>query len=120
MYAVKPALEGPQDHLKEMVAKLQRRRDLTWKRLNAIPRITCTRPEAAFYCFPKLDIEEPDLDWLAGLIRTTGVVAVHGSGFGQKPGTKHIRIVFLPPEDILDRAFTHIENYMKRTVGAVP
>ncbi|HDS30806.1 MAG TPA: aminotransferase class I/II-fold pyridoxal phosphate-dependent enzyme [Firmicutes bacterium] len=117
MFAIKPALEGPQDHLKEMVEKLQRRRDITWERLNAIPRISCTKPEAAFYCFPKLDIEESDFDWLVGLIRTTGVVAVHGSGFGQKPGTKHIRIVFLPPEDILDRAFTHIENYMKKTAG---
>ena len=118
MYAIQPALEGPQDHLKEMIVKLQRRRDITWERLNAIPGITCTKPQAAFYCFPKLDIEESDLDFLSGLIRTTGVVAVHGSGFGQKPGTKHIRIVFLPPEDILERAFTHLEKYMKKSVGA--
>ena len=42
------------------------------------------------------------------------MVAVHGSGFGQKPGTKHIRVVFLPPEDVLRRAYSGILEHLKR------
>ncbi len=44
----------------------------------------------------------------------TGVVIVPGSGFGQKPGTNHFRIVILPPEEILEKAFTHIRNFLEK------
>jgi len=37
------------------------------------------------------------------LIRQKHVMVVHGSGFGQKPGTQHFRIVFLPDEKTLTR-----------------
>jgi len=46
------------------------------------------------------------------VIRETGGVVVHGSGFGQKPGTRHFRVVFLPPEDILEKAYSQIEAFM--------
>jgi alanine-synthesizing transaminase len=117
-YAIRPALEGPQDHLDEMIKKLRRRRDITFERLNAIEGITCTKPTAAFYAFPRLHIEEPDKEFLVGLIRETGVVCVHGDGFGQRPGTRHLRIVFLPQEEILEKAFTQLEWYMKNRVQA--
>jgi len=41
------------------------------------------------------------------------VLVVHGSGFGQKPGTKHMRIVFLPPEDVLEAAYGKIGEFMR-------
>jgi alanine-synthesizing transaminase len=117
-WAVQPALEGPQDHLAEMITKLRKRRDITYERLNAIPNITCAKPTSAFYAFPRLHIDEPDKEFLIGLIRETGVVCVHGSGFGQKPGTKHLRIVFLPQEEVLEKAFSKLEWYMKNRVPA--
>jgi alanine-synthesizing transaminase len=116
-YGIQPALEGPQDHLDEVKAKLRRRRDITTERLNAIPNISCVRPGAAFYAFPRLHIEEPDSEFVPALIRETGVVVVHGDGFGQLPGTRHMRIVFLPPEDVLERAFERIAEFMSRRVG---
>jgi alanine-synthesizing transaminase len=41
------------------------------------------------------------------------VLVVHGSGFGQAPGTKHIRIVFLPDEATLERAYSAIAAFMR-------
>ncbi len=113
-YAVRPALEGSQEHIAEVKAKLRRRRDLTYERLNAIPNISCVKPTAAFYAFPRLHIEESDLEFVRDLIRETGVVTVHGDGFGQRPGTRHMRVVFLAPEEYLEKAFARIEEFMKK------
>ena len=48
---------------------------------------------------------------LANLIKETGVVIVPGSGFGQVPGTKHFRVVFLPNEQILEKAYKAIGEF---------
>ena len=111
-FGIEAALGENQEHLKEVLAKLRRRRDITTDRLNAIPGISCVRAEGAFYAFPRLHIEEPDELFVAELIRDTGVVVVHGSGFGQVPGTRHFRVVFLPTEDVLEKAFSQIERFM--------
>lgn len=100
-YAIQPALEGPQTHLIEMMQKLTRRRDIVTQGLNAIPGISCVKPRGAFYAFPKLDLGVPDLEFVKRVLQETGVVLVHGSGFAQKPGTEHFRVVFLPPDDVL-------------------
>ncbi len=107
-YAIRPALEGTQAHLGPMMERMGRQRDLLVERLNAIPGVSCVKPGGAFYAFPKLDISIPDEDFCARLIRESGVVVVHGSGFGQRPGTKHCRIVYLPDEQTLDKACGHI------------
>jgi len=107
-YAIPAALDGDHSFLEPVLAKLRRRRDLTVDRLNAIDGISCVRPQAAFYAFPRLDIGVDDETFVKRLIEETGTVVVHGSGFGQRPGTQHFRVVFLPPEDVLDRAFDGI------------
>ncbi len=111
-YAIQPALEGDQSHIDEMIKKLTKRRDLTVERMNAIEGVTCVKPGGAFYAFPQLHIEGDDEEWVKGLIQNHGVVVVPGSGFGQAPGTKHFRIVYLPTEDVLEKAYTAIEQYM--------
>lgn len=110
-YGIKPCLEGNQDHLVEAMKKLSRRRDLTVEMLNAIPGISCVKPEGAFYAFPKLEMKQPDNHFVAELIKETGVVVVPGSGFGQVPGTKHFRVVFLPNEQILEKAYKAIGSF---------
>jgi alanine-synthesizing transaminase len=45
------------------------------------------------------------------------VLAVHGSGFGQKPGTRHIRIVFLPPEHVLSAAYAAMTDFIQQRYG---
>jgi alanine-synthesizing transaminase len=112
-YAIKPALEGPQDHLIEVNNKLRSRRDLTVKTLNAIPRVSCVSPKGAFYAFPRIEIPEGDDVFVKELLLKKHVLVVHGSGFGQKQGTKHFRIVFLPKEETLASAYQSIADFMK-------
>lgn len=110
--AIKPALEGPQDHLKEVQAKLKARRDITMEWVNSDPRVTCVKPEGAFYAFPKIHIPEDDFEFVKKLLREKAVLVVHGSGFGQKPGTRHFRAVFLPQNDVLRNAYRAISEFM--------
>lgn len=111
--AIPAALNGSHLFLNEVIEKLQRRRDLSVEKLSSIPGITLVKPAGAFYSFPRLHIDGEDEDWVKGLIRSTGVVVVHGSGFGEKPDTKHFRFVFLPDEKTLEMAFTLIDQYQR-------
>lgn len=118
-FAIRPALEADQGHIPPMIEKLRRRRDLIDSLLNSIPGISCVRPQAAFYAFPRLEIAETDHEFVTDLIRETGVVVVPGSGFGQQPGTNHFRMVFLPPEETLRQALHSIGAFAKsrRSLG---
>jgi len=112
-YSIKPALEGPQDHLIEVKRKLRSRRDLTQKWCESTPRVSCVAPRGAFYAYPRIDIPESDEIFVKELIRQKHVMVVHGSGFGQKPGTQHFRIVFLPDEQTLKMAYAGIAEFMR-------
>jgi alanine-synthesizing transaminase len=116
-YAIKPALEGPQDHLIEVCRKLRSRRDLTVKWANSTPRLSCVAPRGAFYAFPRLDIPETDDVFVKELCLQRHVLVVHGSGFGQKPGTQHFRIVFLPDEQTLAKAYPGIGEFISQRYG---
>jgi len=111
-YAINAALEGPQDHLVEVTKKLRSRRDLTIQWCKATPRVSCVSPRGAFYAFPRLEIPDSDEQFVKELLQTKHVLAVHGSGFGQKAGTKHFRIVFLPDEQTLQAAYRGIGEFM--------
>ncbi len=116
-YAIKAALEGPQDHLIEVRRKLRSRRDLTQKWCESTPRVRCVKPRGAFYAFPRIDVPESDEVFVKELIRQKHVMVVHGSGFGQKPGTQHFRIVFLPDEQTLTKAYAGIAEFMHERYG---
>jgi len=111
-YAIKAALEGPQEHLIEVRKKLRSRRDLTVQWCNSTPRVSCVSPRGAFYAYPRIDIPEGDDVFVKELILQKHVMVVHGSGFGQKPGTKHFRIVFLPDEKTLSKAYAAIGDFI--------
>lgn len=113
-WAIPAALEGPQSHLTDMVNRLEKRAETVVSRLNALDGFHCVRPTGAFYAFPTIRCRGTDKDFVMNLIRETGVVTVPGSGFGQKPGTKHIRVVFLPPEESLEKAMDFIERFAKK------
>ncbi len=112
-YAVRPALEGPEEHLAEMIRKLRQRRELTMRWCEATPRVSSVKPRGAFYVFPRLDIPESDEDFVKQLLAEKQVLAVHGSGFGEAPGTRHIRLVFLPDERTLSRAYESISAFIR-------
>jgi alanine-synthesizing transaminase len=119
-WCVQPALEGDQSHLDDMMSRITSRTELVLDRLREIPGFHCVPPKGAFYVFPSIDCRGSDWDFATGLLEETGVVTVPGSGFGQRPGTKHIRIVTLPPEETLSKAMDLIDGYVRRAaeVGA--
>ena len=112
------ALNGPQDHIKEYVAKLKQRGDYAWKRLNEIEGLSCAKPEGAFYVFPKIHEVgsrwKTDMDFVLHLLKETGVLTVNGSGFDTIYGSGYFRVVFLPPTEMLEEAFNEIERFMKK------
>jgi aspartate/methionine/tyrosine aminotransferase len=112
------ALNGPQDHIKGVVEKLRERRDYAWKRLNEIEGLSSTKPQGAFYIFPKIHGVgtrwKTDLDFVIELLRETGVLIVNGSGFDPVYGAGHARLVFLPPLETLEFAFNELERFMKK------
>jgi alanine-synthesizing transaminase len=110
-YGIAPCLQGDQSHLDIALQKLTSRRNLTVEMMNSIPGISCVPPEGAFYAFPRLNKVANDAHFVAELLRETGVVVVPGNGFGEVPGTSHFRIVFLPPENILEKAYKAIREF---------
>jgi alanine-synthesizing transaminase len=111
-YAIPVALDGKQEHLKDVISRLERRRKITMDLLATIDGINLVQPEGAFYAFPSIDVED-DTHFCSKLLQETGVVLVPGTGFGQKPGSHHFRIVILPPENVLEDAFKIIANFYK-------
>jgi alanine-synthesizing transaminase len=108
------ALRGPQTHIPRMVDKLRVRRDYVVKRLNAMG-MQCRVPRGAFYVFPKVNLGKrwkDDKQFVIDLLNSTGVLTVHGSGFGSTYGSGHFRIVYLAPEEILETAMDKLERFM--------
>ena len=68
--------------------KLSRRADITIDWAKRTPRVKLVAPKGAFYAHPTLDIPEEDLTFVTDLLKQKHVLVVHGSGFGEKPGTK--------------------------------
>ncbi len=112
------ALNGPQTHIPKMVEKLRRRRDYAWNRLNQIDGVSCKKPKGAFYVFPKIlgvgTRWKTDFDFVLDLLEKTGVLFVHGSGFCDVYGVGHVRGVFLPPVEVLEKAFDDLEKFMQQ------
>jgi alanine-synthesizing transaminase len=122
-FAIQTALGGHQS-INELVGpggRLLRQRDLAHKLLTAIPGVTCVKPKAALYMFPKLDpVMYPikdDQEFIHELLTEQKVLLVQGTGFNWvKPD--HFRVVFLPNSDDLTEAIgriaTFLEGYRKR------
>ena len=122
-FAIQTALGGYQsiDDLVAPSGRLAKQRDLAYKLLTAIPGVTCVKPKAALYLFPRFDPKiypiEDDQQFILELLEEEKVLVVQGSGFNW-PHPDHIRVVFLPIADDLTEAIGRIarflESYRKR------
>jgi alanine-synthesizing transaminase len=79
--------------------------------------MSCVPPRGAFYAFPRINIPEGDDVFVKELLLEKHILVVHGSGFGQRPGSKHIRIVFLPQEEVLKKAYSEIRDFVVKRYG---
>jgi alanine-synthesizing transaminase len=102
-YAVAEALAGDRSHQPMFRAELKARATLTTRSLNAISGVSCVTPTAGFYAMPQVTLPpgRTDEDYVLSLLRTTGVLCVHGSGFGLPPEDGFVRVVFLAAPDEL-------------------
>ena len=116
-WAIQTALGGHQS-INELVGeggRLRRQRDLAYELITAIPGVTCVKPTAALYMFPRLDpaiypIKDDQLFFLE-LLQETRVMLVQGTGFNW-PAPDHFRIVFLPHEDDLREAIARVAKFL--------
>ena len=94
-------------------AALRERAELTTARLNAIDGMSCVAPTAAFYAVPQVTLppNKTDEDYVLGLLRSTGVLCVHGSGFGLPPGGGFMRVVFLANPQELNEIYDLIDSF---------
>jgi len=115
-HAALESLRGPQDYISNFVSEIKKHRDLVVKRLNEIPGLSCPNPKGSFYAFPKIEDNKfrSDKEFVTKLLESKGVLTVHGSGFGEKYGSGHFRLVYLPSLDILDSAMNKIEEFVSQ------
>jgi len=115
---IQTALGGYQT-IKDLVSeggRLRRQRDLAYELITAIPGVTCNKPSAAMYMFPRLDPEmypiKDDQEFIHELLTETKVLLVQGTGFNWIDNN-HFRIVFLPHEDDLREAISRIAKFLE-------
>jgi alanine-synthesizing transaminase len=106
-HAIPAALTGDRSHQSAFRAALRERATVTTEALHAMPGVTCVPPRAAFYVMPKIALPagRTDEDYVLSLLRATGLLCVHGSGFGMRPDEGYLRIVFLAAPDELREIF---------------
>ena len=116
-YAIQTALGGYQsiDDLVVPTGRLGRQRDLAYDLLTAIPGVTCHKPQAAMYLFPRLDPKRypitNDQHFILELLLEEKVLVVQGGGFNW-PSPDHLRLVFLPNTDDLTEALGRIARFL--------
>jgi alanine-synthesizing transaminase len=118
-YAIQTALGGYQS-INDLVAeggRMRRQRDLAHQLITAIPGVTCVKPKAALYMFPRLDPTvypiEDDRQFILELLEDQRVLLVQGTGFNW-PHPDHFRLVFLPHEDDLREAIGRIARFLEQ------
>ena len=114
-HAALESITGPQNYVSEFVSELKKHRDFVVKRLNSMNNLSCPTPKGAFYAFPKIENNKfnSDKDFVLELLKQKGVLTVHGSGFGEKYGNGHFRVVFLPNMEILESSMNKIEDFVR-------
>jgi alanine-synthesizing transaminase len=118
-YAIQTALGGYQS-INDLVGeggRLRRQRDLAYELITQIPGVTCVKPSAALYMFPRLDPKiypiVDDREFFLELLQETRVMLVQGTGFNWHT-PDHFRIVFLPHEDDLREAIGRISRFLEQ------
>ena len=117
-YGIQTALGGYQsiDDLVAPGGRMCRQRDLAHQLITAIPGVSCVKPKATLYMFPRLDPEmypiKNDQDFIADLLREERVLLVQGTGFNW-PKPDHFRLVFLSHEDELREAVSRLARFLE-------
>jgi alanine-synthesizing transaminase len=116
-HAVQAALSGVQsiDALIAPSGRLHEQRDAAWEGLEAIPGVSCVKPQGALYAFPRFDPEVHDIrddqKLVLDFLMAEHVLLVPGTGFNW-PTPDHVRIVTLPESRVLTEAIERLGNFL--------
>jgi alanine-synthesizing transaminase len=117
-HAIQTALGGHQS-ISELIlpgGRLSEQRDVAYELLNAIPGVSCVKPQGAFYCFPRLDPDvypiKDDEQFVIDLLRSKKILVTHGTGFNW-PDPDHFRLVTLPNVEELEDAIGRIASFLE-------
>ncbi|KAF6170267.1 hypothetical protein GIB67_013242 [Kingdonia uniflora] len=106
-----------------ILSSMARRAKMLEDAFNSLEGVTCNKAEGAMYLFPRLHLPKkaievaeaaktaPDAFYARRLLEATGIVVVPGSGFGQVPGTWHIRCTILPPEEKIPAVISRLTAF---------
>jgi alanine-synthesizing transaminase len=117
-YAIAPALGGRQDiaDLLQPGGRLRDQRDHAWRRITQIPGVSCVKPAAALYLFPRLDPDvhkiRDDEQLVIDLLEQQHLLLSHGTGFNL-PTPDHLRLVFLAAVEVLDEAIGRLGRFLE-------
>lgn len=117
-YAIQTSLGGYQsiNDLVKPGGKLARQRDLAYDLMTSMPGVSCVKPKAALYLFPKLDPKiypiKDDQKFILEMLEAEKVLVVQGTGFNW-PHPDHFRVVFLPNTDDLTDAMGRIARFLE-------
>jgi alanine-synthesizing transaminase len=122
MLAVQTALGGYQS-IEDLIlpgGRLKEQRDLAYELITAIPGVSCVKPMAAMYLFPRLDPDmypiEDDQQLVLKLLKEEHMLLVQGTAFNWAD-KQHFRIVFLPDRDQLIEAIGRFSRFLERLRG---
>jgi alanine-synthesizing transaminase len=117
-HAIQTALGGYQsiNELTVPGGRLYDQMDSAWRLINEIPGVSCVRPKAAMYLFPKLDPQVypilNDEKMVLDLLQQHKVLVVQGTGFNMTD-SQHFRVVFLPRQDELEDAIQRLADFLR-------
>ncbi|KAB8315445.1 pyridoxal phosphate-dependent aminotransferase [Tolypothrix campylonemoides VB511288] len=113
-YGAIAALEGSQDCVEEMRQAFAKRREVMFERLNAIPGLSCPKPDGAFYLFP--DITKTglkSLDFCNALLEKEQVAVIPGIAFG---ADDNIRLSYATDLATIEKGMDRLEKFVKSVI----
>jgi aspartate/methionine/tyrosine aminotransferase len=115
------AYDGTMDHILAMNRALTHRRDLSHRRLNEIEGLSASRPQAAFFIFPNVEVTgtvwKDDYEFARDLKAEARIAVNPGSNYGDRHSHGHFRVPYLPGEDVLEGIYDRLERFMKKKLS---
>jgi aspartate/methionine/tyrosine aminotransferase len=114
-YGVRPALEGDRSFLAEFLGEIRRRRDFVMEAVGSTEGLSCEVPAAAFYVMIRAEDPQRRTDerFVLDFLSESGILVVHGSGFGADPAGGFFRLVYLADQRTLAHVFDELDRFLK-------
>jgi aspartate aminotransferase len=108
------ALEGSQDCVEQMRLAFAERRQIMLQRLNAIPGLSCAKPDGAFYLFVNISKSGLNsLEFCDKLLEDQQVAAIPAIAFG---ADDHIRLSYATDMTSIEKGMDRLDKFVRSLV----